>query len=431
MSDGPAAAWSSVRAAIRRGGRYRHAFGWSRFAWRLIRVWLWVPKLLEDRRWQHPRPAAAMRPFGVNLAGYLRAENGLGESARLRAEALGAAGVPCALNPVLEPDLANHEPLAAPPSPDNPYRFNLVWVNASKADDFARQVGPGYFAGRYNIGYWVWEMPEFPEDRGAAFRYYDEIWVPSRFVEACIAPRSPVPVLRIPHTIRPRRRAGVSAVTWRARAGVPEGAFLFLFVFHFHGLFERKNPLALIEAFTEAFGGGREAFLLIKTAGGLGHPGLALMREAAGAGNIGILDGVVRRHEIDALLEASDAYVSLHRSEGFGLTLVEAMARAKPVIATGYGGNTDFMTARNSYLVNHRLVELSRDTGPYRRGWRWAEPDVADAAALMRRVFERRDEARRVGERARRDVHRQLHPARIGRLVRQRLDAIAASRSGA
>ena len=110
------------------------------------------------------------------------------------------------------------------------------------------------------------------------------------------------------------------------------------------------------------------------------------LQEAAAGANVRILDQVLSRADIDALLELSDCYVSLHRSEGFGLTIAEAMSLAKPVIATAYSGNMDFMTLSNSFPVNYRLTAIERDYGPYRQGWPWADPDLEHAAALMRHV---------------------------------------------
>jgi glycosyltransferase involved in cell wall biosynthesis len=152
---------------------------------------------------------------------------------------------------------------------------------------------------------------------------------------------------------------------------------------------------------------------------------LAALQAAARGANIRLVDLSVGRHEIDFLMASCDCYVSLHRSEGFGLTLAEAMAYGKPVIATAFGGNTDFMTATNSYLVDYDLVTTERRLGIYGAGWTRAEPDVAQAAACMRRVFEDREGARRIGEQARRDIERTLAPDVIGEMMKARLLAIA------
>lgn len=125
-------------------------------------------------------------------------------------------------------------------------------------------------------------------------------------------------------------------------------------------------------------------------------------------------------------MASCDCYVSLHRSEGYGLTMAEAMALGKPVIATNYGGNTDFMTSENSYLVDYKIETWEKRVGPYRGGWSIAEADVEQAAFYMRRVYEDRDEARRIGEKARRDVEATLSPKAVGLKMRARLEAIAA-----
>jgi glycosyltransferase involved in cell wall biosynthesis len=149
------------------------------------------------------------------------------------------------------------------------------------------------------------------------------------------------------------------------------------------------------------------------------------MQRASKRTNVQIMDTVVSRDEVHALYHLCDCYVSLHRSEGFGFTPAEAMSAGKPVIATGYGGNVDFMTPDNSYIVKHKLIEIDRDHGPYRRGWIWADPDLDHAAQLMRRVYENREEARAIGRKAREDVRRLLRPRVVGDLIRRRLLRIA------
>jgi glycosyltransferase involved in cell wall biosynthesis len=209
---------------------------------------------------------------------------------------------------------------------------------------------------------------------------------------------------------------------------------VFLTAFDFGSYFARKNPLAVVAAFRQAFGqrpqrgqsGDRRPMLVVKTVSSGPHQldfG-ELLLAIGGQANIRIIDQVLGRDDMLALLRQSDAYVQLHRSEGFGLLMAEAMALGKPVIATAYSANVDYMNPANSLPVDFRLVELDRDHGPYRRGAVWAEPDVAHAAALMRCLVNDRDLGRRLGQQARQDIARQLSPARIGAMIRDRLTVI-------
>lgn len=360
-------------------------------------------------------------PFGVNAAGYFKAATGTGEAARSAVRLLRAAAIPCVLNNVIGPG-STFEDADREFTDENPYAINLIYVNPDQAANFAWDKGEVYFRGHYNIGVWNWELPDFPREWLQRFRYYDEIWVASDFVAGALSRVSPVPILKMPYAIdpQPARRHNVEL----SHFGLSTDGFLFLFVFDFHSIFERKNPLGLIEAFRRAFGGDRDAALVIKSSHA-DDGALRKMRDAAQGANVKIVNAPLSREKMNALYSLCDCYVSLHRSEGFGLTPAEAMCMAKPVIATAYGGNTDFMTSDNSYLVKYQLVEIDRDYGPYRRGWLWAEPDLDHAARLMRHVYENRREARSVGRKARQDIVRLLHPNIVGDLVKQRLLAIA------
>ncbi len=143
-----------------------------------------------------------------------------------------------------------------------------------------------------------------------------------------------------------------------------------------------------------------------------------------GQANIRILRDILSRDEMYDLLRVCDAYVGLHRSEGYGLPLVEAMALGKPVIGTGYSGNVDFMNERNSFPVRYQLVAIEQDHGPYRRGAEWAEPDVDHAAEQMRRVVESPQATAQVAARGRADIERLLSPHAIGLVMRSRLTAL-------
>jgi glycosyltransferase involved in cell wall biosynthesis len=367
---------------------------------------------------------AAARPFGANVAGYFTSEKGTGEAARSAAAVLRTAGVPIVLNTVVDASSANLESVTGI-SKDNPYAFNLVYVNADQADNFVWHKGEGYFSGRYSIGIWNWEVPEFPEEWVSRFDHFDEIWAGTTFAADALARVSPVPVTCMPYAIDPEPTVAEGLDV--RRFGVQPGSFLFLFMFDFHSVMERKNPLGLIAAFKQAFGKSQAATLLIKSSRASAD-GILAMKEAAAGANVSIIDTVISREELNALYRACDCYVSLHRSEGFGLTIAEAMMASKPVIATGFSGNMDFMTARNSYLVRYSLTEIERDHPPYRMGWHWAEPDIDHAAELMRRVVENPSEVLDLTTRAREDILRLMHPDVVGQRMKARLMEISAAR---
>jgi glycosyltransferase involved in cell wall biosynthesis len=366
---------------------------------------------------------APSREFGLNVLGFLQSEKGVGEACRSTVRSLRAAGVPHALNNWVDQGSANRDRSLAGITADNPYPVNLIHANADATPFLIREM-PWYFEGRYNIGYWNWELEWFPEVWHPSFARYDEIWAPSAFTHQAIAAVAPVPVYLVPFSIKvpppaPRGRD-------RKRFGLPAGAFVFLFAFDFQSFFARKNPLAAVEAFRRAFPGRRDVVLALKVNHAQAAPleFAEVVAACRGQPNIRIIREILPREEMLGLLHACDAYVALHRSEGYGLPIAEAMAMGKPVVATNYSANVDFMNAGNSLPVRYRLVPIERTAGPYRRGAIWADPDVGHAAEQMRRVVEDRDLAARLGAAAQADLERTLSPAAVGETLRARLTAI-------
>jgi glycosyltransferase involved in cell wall biosynthesis len=360
----------------------------------------------------------------VNVCGYLRAENGLGAVARGYLDAIEARWIPTSRRDIsaLSPGRASDRSVERLDHA-HPYGVNLVCANADEHPAVRELVGEDFFRGRYNIGVWFWELPEFPDVWRDRFASFDEIWVASASMADAIAPAAPIPVLHVPPVLAPRGRG--SRVRGRRSLGLSPDEFVFLFVFDFHGYPERKNPLAVIEAFRRAFAPGEPARLVLKCVNEGSRPEVfAAMGERAGGRRIELHAGYWDRGEMRDLLEACDAYVSLHRAEGLGLTLAEAMAVGKPVVATGWSGNLEFMDVANSYLVRYDLVQIERDVGPYRRGQVWAEPSVDHAAELMRRVYEARDEARERGRRARRDLAARFSEDAVGGRIAERLKIV-------
>jgi glycosyltransferase involved in cell wall biosynthesis len=366
---------------------------------------------------------ARERIFGVNVAGYFSSESGVGEAARLLVAALDSVGVP--LLPIHIPDAPptrDEHPYETVPASVARFPFNLICVNADGLPAFRRVIGRSYFEDRYNIGVWWWEVGRVPAELLASFDHLDELWVGSEHVARAFAAESPVPLYTI---TLPVIRPAVDPLP-RAAIGLEASSFVFLFTFDYNSVFERKNPLATIEAFTRAFEPGSGAVLVIKAINGEHDRANRerLRRAAAGHPDVHLLEGHMSTQDNHALIAASDCYVSLHRSEGFGLTPAEAMALGKPVIATAYSGNLDYMTPSNSYLVDYRMTAIGPGNAPYPPDGEWAQPDVEHAARLMREVVADRAAARARGERAAADVARTHSLATAGTSMRRRLEGL-------
>ncbi len=241
---------------------------------------------------------------------------------------------------------------------------------------------------RLIIGFWNWELPVLPASWRVATDFVHEIWVPSAFTAAAVAamlPGTNAPTLRIvpyPLAVVPPRPAAIG----RQAFGLPADAVIVLTSLNLASSFVRKNPLAAIAAFRAAFGDRSDLMLLLKI-GKTEHyaDDLAAIRSATGGmANIRIDTRTLASAERHALTACADIVLSLHRSEGFGLVPAEAMLLGKPVVATGWSGNLAFMDAASAALVNYRLVPAFDPRGVYDEpGARWAEPDVADAAARL------------------------------------------------
>jgi glycosyltransferase involved in cell wall biosynthesis len=358
-------------------------------------------------------------PSGVNLLGYFESEKGVGEGARSNLRIIRATGLPYRVNNRVDSGSQNVERVTDDLLNDNPFLVNFITLNADGLQEFGRSYA-SYLRGHFNVGYWAWELPEFPPEWASSFGYANEIWTPSRFTRDSVASRSPIPVQVVPHSLELEEADGV--VANRADFGIADDVFLFLYFFDFHSFLERKNPLGLIQAYKKTFGKRKDVQLLIKSSHSAEHQrDFALLQRASEGTNVRIFDAVLNREEKQSLMKSADCYVSLHRSEGFGLTMAESMMYGKPVIATAYSGNVDFMSDDDSFLVPYRLITIDQTHGPYKAGYHWADPDLDHACDLMRHVEANREAAKAVGAKARQRVATQLHPATIAAGVRARL----------
>ena len=365
---------------------------------------------------------------GMNIVGFLTADLGIGESARCMVRAADAASIPVSLVP-LKLNCRNRLgdlTYAGRLQDSNPYGANVFHIDPPVARDIDHHHGVPFRRDKYNIGYFAWELPEFPDAWLPSLDYFDEIWCPSNFVRDSIALKALYPVLTMPHSIQFERPAGDRAAL-RRRFGLPEGVFLFLCLFDLNSYSARKNPRGAVEAFRMSGLAGKGAALVLKVQNAEANPSdFAALREAVrDLPGTTIVSETLPRDGVYALEAACDCLVSLHRSEGFGLALAECMYLGKPVISTNWSAPAEYLDHENGYPVRYALVELKESHGPYSKGSSWAEPDLGHACELMRRVVSDPAEAARIGAEARRTIEGRFSPAVIGARYKRRLEALA------
>jgi GT2 family glycosyltransferase/glycosyltransferase involved in cell wall biosynthesis len=379
------------------------------------------PQLIPPHAPKVRTAAASRRKLtpGVNVYGYAFAESGTGQIVRAVVAALAAEGIPYAVVPFTRTiSRQQHVVLdlgAVAPSFDT----NLICVNADQVPLFFESMRGQLLPSARNIGLWAWEVDDFPSAMAGSERHLDEVWGISSFTAAALARTLTKPVRAFPLPVvvpEVRRRT-------RAELGMPEG-FLFLFCFDYDSVFRRKNPLAAVAAFRQAFPDRTGVVLYIKTTNAERHAAEdeALRAAVAGCANIVIRDAYLSSDDYFSMLDACDCYVSLHRSEGFGLTVAEAMALGKPAISTAYSATLEFANESNSFPVPARVVEVGDGAPPYPPQSRWADPDVSAAAVQMTRVYTNRGAAAAVGARARADIESLCGPPARGPLLRRLLD---------
>ena len=362
--------------------------------------------------------------FGINLFGYVHAESGVGQSARSNIQSLTSVNIPISVVDVRLGNVSRmdgHVDASYKRAPK--YRINLFHVNADQLEFAVKEIGLHALEGCFNIGFWAWELPEFPIDWASASKYLDEIWTPSEFCKASIEKQVDIPVVVVPHAIwmehQPSEETG--------ELGIDFEPYTFYTMFDCLSVPERKNVQAAITAFKQAFDTAKdETQFIVKVLNLDAHNEISnfLLREAANNKKIKLIDQYFDRHQVFSLMHHIDCFVSLHRSEGFGLGIAEAMLFGKPVIATDWSGNTDFCNTENSLPVNYELIKLDENHGPYKKGQTWADPSASHAAEQMKLIFSDAALAQRIGLRAAADVEEKLSPCVIGAMLHNRLSEI-------
>ena len=373
----------------------------------------WQPPAWWKTFYRHQRPT-----LGVNIVGPFCYVSGIGKATRLSAEALQTANVSISCRDIPNPHatlnradflgVERHLVTIIHSIPDAP--LNTLFAH----------VGWKLAPQKYRIGAWAWELDRIPSDWVKHAADLQEIWTPTRYVADAVQGSVQLPVT----TLLPGVQVGKPDNVSRRELGLPEDRFLFLFCFDMASTFQRKNPLAVMEAFRLL--DRTDAALAIKiTRGYLDENAMEILRDHAASCGACLIDELLPEDRMMSLMNASDAYISLHRSEGFGLTLAEAMLLGKPVIATRYSGNLDFMNDDNSLLVDYTLRPVGMNVPIYPADGIWAEPSVEEAARHMRWLLEDRAAANALGQKARNDAEILFSLSAAGQRMRERLIEIA------
>ena len=370
-------------------------------------------------------------PIGINLIGDISAETGLGQSVRILASIMEKSSIPFCVKQINSHGVLTHndEAWAKKVEASVKYAVNLIHIiPGTWAKDYCG-LEKEVLDKRYNIAYWLWELEEFPDYWLPCIQTVDEIWTPSEFISNALRRRTKKPVVTVPYAIDMESRRGketdIEGYFQRKYFGLPEEKFLFLTMYDFISVSERKNPQAVIEAYVSAFQKEKKDAGLVIKVNHVEEKKLAQLKEKLKEyQNIYFITENMTRKEVDSLMNAADVLVSLHRSEGFGLPVAEAMALGKPVISTNWSATAEFTDEECACPVDYKLVQIRKTAGPYEKGNYWAEADVEHAAQYMRRLWEDREYAHRIGTNAKNYMDGHLTYEYAADIIKDRLKAI-------
>lgn len=376
-------------------------------------------------------------PFGANIIGYALGQLGIGEDARMAAQSLLTTNVPVTMvNFTPGSDVANSDTsMIQYIGGDAQYAINIFCLSSMEHGRYFAEKGTVDFSRHYNIGYWPWELAQWPTEWQHLFALVDEIWVSSQHTYDAVVPICPVPV-RLMHM-------AVAPLSYSKRTrfdfSLPESATLFFFAFDLNSSVTRKNPEACVAAFLNAFPaqqneefGPEKLGLVIKV-----HPPKtpsrawdALKELQQNDPRIHLIEATLSKEDLLALYRMCDCFVSLHRAEGFGRCIAEAMLLSKPVIVTGYSGNLTFTTKENAFLVDYSVKKLTESDYPFGTNQIWAEPDIIDAARQMRKIIRFPKLANQIGQYAHSHINKFHSPELIGQRYAEALREIYANNGG-
>lgn len=365
------------------------------------------------------------KKLGINVFGFIGGEFGLGEAVRLIIKALKKADIPVSLiNYDIQTNHRNNDNTYDNYSNNAPYSINLVLMGPSEGKRILAHYPEDFFKNKYNIFYLNWESEYISSEYVENLRLYDEIWVPAQYCKEIVEKYLTAPVKVIPYPIAIELDNNSDE---EAERFYNPDSFNFFFMFDYNSTLERKNTINLINAFEKAFGKtDTTVSLIVKTSKSTKFLKEKELLESHinGFKNVKIVEKIYDKQTLYKIIKGCDAYISLHRSEGFGLTMAEAMFFGKPVIATNYSGNLEFMNQENSFLVDYTKTAISASIINYDSNTIWSEPSVDHAAELMKIVKENSEAVKIKAEKGRQTMLQDFSVERIGNLVKEKVQNI-------
>lgn len=368
-----------------------------------------------------PQPDNFVR--GVNLITNIRVDSGVGQGSRMAARSLCHSGEPFGIYNTGYPreESMTDTSCDAYLTEEIPYGVNLVYVNYQEYGEVFYHLGRSFFDRKYNIAFWVWELEEFPKVWTGCMDLVDEIWTPSEHSAAGMRKHTTKPVKVMPHAVT----APCDEEADRKWFGLPEDKFLYLAAYDSGSGMMRKNPQAVVESFQKAFSPTDKRVGLVIKISGKAHKDRELLEKTfAEYDNIYFIDKTLSRGQMNSLIRCADVYVSLHRAEGFGLVMAEAMLLGTPCIATNWSANVEFMGPDRACMVDYTLTQVPGEVELFGGEGRWADADTDCAAACMKRLLEDSSFYEKLRGAGQAYVREHLSPERIGERMGQRLREI-------
>ena len=361
---------------------------------------------------------------GMNIIGFSQAIIGIAEDVRMAVRSADSAGVPCAVidAPMPGPARLDHTlDSRTVKLPSHP--VSLYCLPPTEMIRLGMEGGRSLLtAGTYNIGAWHWELPKWPDHLVGIQQMVSEAWVFSDYVKNSFSALTDIPILRMPLAVELPKTTGPD----RKAFGLPAKKFLFLVMFDGNSWLSRKNPVAAVRAFKAAFPSDRDVGLVIKAISleedSVGWQ--SMLSEINGDERVIVINQSLSRVDVTRLMASCDAYVSLHRSEGFGRIIAEAMLLGIPTITTNFSGNVDFCTQDTSYLVNGELMPLSASEYIFAEGQFWCEPDTSLATSQMIRVRENASERQKIARTAQENISENYSIQAVAKAYKTRLQQL-------